>query len=103
MKSLETIYYYFRLYKHSKILIPYLEQIISQFKYITTQISLNHLYRILSSGCSGSKKTDVLLILIKTQGPDIDKIDLYGKDPFQSKYELLISRREKVKIKKLKN
>ena len=45
----------------------------------------------------------MLLNLIKNQQPDIDKIYLYVKDPFESKYQLLINRREKVGIKKLKN
>ena len=50
-----------------------------------------------------SGKTNVLLNLIKHQRPDIDKIYLYVKDPFKSKYELLINEREKVGIKHLKN
>ena len=45
----------------------------------------------------------MLLNLIKNQQPAIDKIYLYVKDPFESKYELLINRREKVGVKKLKN
>ena len=45
----------------------------------------------------------MLLNLIKNQQPDIDKIYLYVKDPFESKYQLLINGREKVGIKKLKN
>ena len=45
----------------------------------------------------------MLLNLIKLQRPDIDKIYLYVKDPFESKYQLLINGREKVEIKKLKN
>ena len=52
---------------------------------------------------SGSGKTNVLLNLIKYQRPDIDKIYLYIKDPFQSKYQLLINGREKLGIKTLKN
>ena len=40
--------------------------------------------------------------LIKNQGPDIDKIYLYVKDPFKSKYQLLKNEREKVGIKELK-
>ena len=35
--------------------------------------------------------------------PDIDIIYLYVKDPFESKYQLLINEREKVGIKKTKN
>ena len=41
--------------------------------------------------------------LIKHQQPDIDKIYSYVKDPFESKYQLLINRREKVGIENLKN
>ena len=50
------------------------------------------------SGGSGSRKTNVLLNLIKHQRPDFDKIYLYVKDPFRSKYQLLINGREKVGI-----
>ena len=63
----------------------------------------DHLYRILIIGGSGSGKTNVLLNLIKNQQPDIDKIYLYVKDPFESKYQLLINRREIRGIKKIKN
>ena len=45
----------------------------------------------------------MFLNLIKHQRPDIDKIYLYVKDPFKSKYQLLISGREKVGIEILKN
>ena len=41
--------------------------------------------------------------LIKYQRPDIDKIYLYVKDPFESKYQLLINGREKVGIELLQN
>ena len=44
-------------------------------------------YRILIIGGSGSGKTNVLSNLIKQQWPDIDKIYLYIKDPFESKHE----------------
>ena len=40
----------------------------------------------------------MLLNLIKLQQPDIDKLYLYVKDPFKSKYQLLINGREKVGI-----
>ena len=43
------------------------------------------------------------LNLVKHKRPDIDKIYLYVKDPFESKYQFLISKRERVKIKGLKN
>ena len=45
----------------------------------------------------------MLLNLIKHQQPDIDNIYLYVKGPFESKYQLLINRREKVVIENLKN
>ena len=45
----------------------------------------------------------MLLNLVKHQQPDIDKIYLYLKDPFESKYQLLINGWEKVGIKTLKN
>ena len=54
---------------------------------------------MLISGISGSGKTSRLLNLIKHQQTDVDKISLYIKDPSQSKYQLLINEREKVKIK----
>ena len=63
----------------------------------------DHPYRILIIGGSGSGKTNPLLNLIKKQRPDIDKIYLYLKDPFESKYQLLINGREKVGIENLKN
>ena len=44
-------------------------------------------YRILIIGGSGSDKTSVLLNLMKIQRPDIDKIYLCVKDPFESKYQ----------------
>ena len=53
-------------------------------------------YRILIIGDSGSDKTNVLLNLIKHQRRDIGKIYLHNKDPFESKYQLLINGREKV-------
>ena len=45
----------------------------------------------------------MLLNLIKSQRSDIDKIYFYAKCPFKPKYKFLISRREKVGIKNLKN
>ena len=58
---------------------------------------LEHPHRILIG------KTNVLLNLIKYQRPDTDKIYLYIKDPFKSKYQLLINKRENVRIKKFKS
>ena len=60
-------------------------------------------YRILIITGFGSSKANVLLNLIKNQQPDTDKISLYFKDPFKSKYWLLNSGRRKVGIKNLKN
>ena len=48
-------------------------------------------YRILIIGGSRSGKTNVLLNSIKHQRPHIDKIYLYVKDTFESKYQLLIN------------
>ena len=46
----------------------------------------DHPYRILIIMGSGSGKTNLLLNLIENQ-PDIDKIYLYAKDPYESKYQ----------------
>ena len=53
----------------------------------------DHPYRILIIGGSGSGKTNALLNLINNQ-PDIDKIYLYAKDPYEAKYQFLINKRE---------
>ena len=45
----------------------------------------------------------MLLKLIKNQRLDVDKIYLYGKNLFKSKYQLLINTREKIGTEKLKN
>ena len=55
----------------------------------------DHPYGFLIIGGSGSGKTNALLNLMKHQQPDIDKIYSYVKDSFESKYQLLINRREK--------
>ena len=47
----------------------------------------DHPYGILIIGGSGSRKTNVLLNLIKHQRRDINKIYLYAKEPFESKYQ----------------
>ena len=54
-------------------------------------------YRILVIGGSGSGNTNLLLDLIENK-PDIDKIYLYAKDPYESKYQYLINKREGVGI-----
>ena len=59
----------------------------------------DHLYRILILGGSVSGKTNVLLNLTNYQPTDIDKIYLYFKDSFESKYQLLINWREKAWVK----
>ena len=48
-------------------------------------------------GCSGYGKTNVLLNLTENQ-PDIDKICLCAKDPYEAKYQYLINKRESVGI-----
>ena len=44
----------------------------------------DHLYRILIAGGSGSGKTNISLNLTNNQ-PDIDKIYVYAKDPYEAK------------------
>ena len=48
--------------------------------------------RILIIGGSGSGKTNELLNLINSQ-PDIDKLYLYAKDPYETKYQFLINKK----------
>ena len=55
----------------------------------------DHPYRILIIGGSESGKINALLNLVNNQ-PDIDKIYLYAKDPYEKKYQYLINKREKV-------
>ena len=57
----------------------------------------DHPYRILIIGGSGCGKTNAFLNLINHQ-PDIDKIYLYTKDPYEAKCHYLISKREKVAV-----
>ena len=57
----------------------------------------DHPYSILTVGGSGSGKTNALLNLINNQ-PDTDKIYLYAKDPYETRYQYLINQREKVGI-----
>ena len=52
-------------------------------------------YRILIAGVSGSGETNASLNLISNQ-PNIDKIYLYAKDPYEAKYQYLISKPENV-------
>ena len=46
----------------------------------------DHPYRILTIGDSGSGKTNTLLNLTNNL-PDTGKIYLYGKDPYEDKYQ----------------
>ena len=55
----------------------------------------DHPYITLIIDALGSGETNALLNLIKHQRPDVDNIYLYIKDPFGSKYQLLINEREK--------
>ena len=59
-------------------------------------------YRILITGGSGTGETNALLNLIENQ-PDIDKIYLYAKDPYEAKYQYLINKREGVGINHFKD
>ena len=52
----------------------------------------NHPCRILIIGGSRSGKKNALLNLINHQ-LDIDKIYVYAKDPYEAKYQFLISKR----------
>ena len=60
--------------------------------------SVLYQYRILTIRGSGSGKTNSLLNLINNQ-PDIDKIYLFAKDPYGTKYQYLVEKREKVGLK----
>ena len=62
----------------------------------------DHPCRILIIGGSGSGKKNLLLNLTENQ-PDIDKIHLYAKDPYESKYQYLINKRESVGINHFNN
>ena len=62
----------------------------------------DHPDRILIIGGSGSGKTNALINLINNK-PDIDKIYLYTKGPFEVKYQLLINKRESTGLKHLNN
>ena len=62
----------------------------------------NYSYRILVVGGSGSGKTNGLLNLITNQ-PDIDKIYLHAKDPYEAKYQYLINKLKKVGLDHVKD
>ena len=57
-----------------------------------------HPYRILIIRGSESGETNSLFNLINQQ-PDIDKIYLYAKDPYEAKYQFLINKRESTGLK----
>ena len=57
----------------------------------------DHPYRILMIGGSWSGKANTLLNLIINQ-PDIDKIYLYAKGPYESKYQYLINKWKRLGI-----
>ena len=58
----------------------------------------DHTYRILIIGGYGSGKTNPLFNLINQQ-PDIDKIYIYAKDPYEAKYKFLNNKRESKGLK----
>ena len=62
----------------------------------------DHPYRILIVEGLGSGKTNSLLNLINNQ-PDVDKIYLYAKDPYEAKYQYLINKPEKVGLDHFKD
>ena len=62
----------------------------------------DHPYRLLIIGGSEFGKTNLLLNLINHQ-PGIDKIYLYAKDPYEAKYQFLISKRESTGLKQFNN
>ena len=58
----------------------------------------DHPYRRLIIGNPGLGKTNSLFNLINQQ-PDIDKIYLYVKDPYEAKYQLLINKQKSTGLK----
>ena len=62
----------------------------------------DHPYRILIIGGSGLGKTNALLNLINNQ-PDIHKIYLYAKYPYEAKYQFLINERKSIGLKYFNN
>ena len=59
-----------------------------------------HPYKILIIGGCGYGKTNSFFNLISQQ-PDINKIYLYAKDPYETEYQLLINKRESARLKHL--
>ena len=64
--------------------------------------TLDHLYRIIIIGFSGSGETNALINLINEQN-DIGKIHLHARDLSEPKYEYLIKKREDAGIKHWNN
>ena len=60
----------------------------------------DHSNRLLKIGGSGSGKPNSLFNLISHQ-PDIDKIYLYAKHSYETKYQLIINKRESTGLKHL--
>ena len=60
----------------------------------------DHLMQNINNWDSGSRKTNSLLNLTNHQ-PDIHKIYLYAKDSYQVKYQFLINKRGKSRLKAL--
>ena len=60
----------------------------------------DHPYQILIVRGSGSGKTNTLLNLINHE-PDINKMYLYAKDPYEAIYQLSINKRESMGLKYL--
>ena len=58
----------------------------------------DRLYRLSIIGGSGSVKINSVFNLIR-QEPDIDKLYLYAKDPYNEKYQLLNNIRERTGLK----
>ena len=58
----------------------------------------DHPYKILTIRGSGSGKENSLFNLINHQ-PDINKIHLHSKDPYQAKYQFLINKGESTSLK----
>ena len=60
----------------------------------------DHPYLILIFGVSGSGKTNALLNLISHE-PNIDKMYLYAKDPYETSYQITNYQKRKYIIKAL--
>ena len=61
----------------------------------------DHPYRILIVEDSVSEKKTTSLFNLISQQPDIDKIYLYAKNPYKTKYQLLINKQESAALNHL--